>query len=291
LGGNPRFRALYEISNGAKPGFGVEIDMYEFGFDVYDKDIRDNTISFSNNKASIFLTSVYNNLYSLKTGVEYEFFKFSQNTAKPDSNLIPLENYNSYGNVFIKFRADTRNKSYFATNGFKAEFKAVYVMPLSKGWASELFENSFLLYAKYNQNLSLTPKLTFKPGFFVGATLNDRAAPIQHLFGVGGLNSINYIDSFVPFAGVNFVQRFGYYAAIARLKLQYNVYEKLYLTLRSDFGSTPDYVDEIISPINVIAGYGLTASYDSFIGPVEFTVMGSNINPSLSLYLNIGFNF
>lgn len=291
LGSNPRFRALYAISNGAKPGFGAELDIYDFTFDIYDQDIKDNTISFTNYKTSVFVTSIYNNLYSLRGGFTYEFFKFSQNTAKPDSTLIPLENFNNYGNIFVEFRADTRNKSYFATKGFKAEFKALYVMPFSKGWTSELFTNSLIMYAKYDQSFELAPKLTIKPGFFLGATLKHDIAPVQHLFGVGGLNNINYVDSFVPFTGVNFVQRFGNYAAIARLKLQYNVYEKLYLTLRSDVGSTSDYVDEIIESDNLMFGYGLTASYDSFIGPVEFTVMGSNINPKLSFFANIGFNF
>ena len=102
---------------------------------------------------------------------------------------------------------------------------------------------------------------------------------------------MNYVDSFVPFTGVLFVQTFGYYSAIGRLKVQYNVYEKLYLTLRSDVGSTTRLIEDMVDLNNLMFGYGLTASYDSFIGPVELTVMGSNINPSLSLFINIGFNF
>jgi len=38
-------------------------------------------------------------------------------------------------------------------------------------------------------------------------------------------------------------------------------------------------------------GYGLTASYNSIIGPIEFTVMGSNLNPSATFFINIGFSF
>jgi len=290
LGGNPRFRALYLISNGAKPGFGVEVDMYEFKFDSYDLNGEiDYNFAFTNYKSSLFVTSIYNNLYSLKAGFEYEYFKF--NTTSPDTTFKEMENFNSYGNFFIKFRADTRDKSYFATSGFNAEFKALYVMSFSKGWTNEIFTNSLMMYAKYDQNINVMPKLTIKPGFFIGGTLKQNTTPLQHWFGVGGLNDINYVDTFVPFTGVSFVQRFGYYAAIVRLKVQYNVYEKLYLTFRSDFGSTTDMVEDIVKSDNLMFGYGLTASYDSFIGPVEFTVMGSNINPSLSFFANIGFNF
>jgi hypothetical protein len=42
---------------------------------------------------------------------------------------------------------------------------------------------------------------------------------------------------------------------------------------------------------NYLVGNGLTASYDSFIGPMELTVMGANINPEPMLFLNIGFWF
>jgi NTE family protein len=290
LGSNPRFRALYLISNGVKPGFGTEIDMYNFRFDDYDKGIRVNSYNFINYKISAFVTSVYNNLYSLKAGFEYDYFKFEQEIPF-DTTTINWENFNSYGNLFAVFRADTRNKVYFATTGFNAEFKALYAMPFSDGWTKEFFSNSLIFYAKYDHSFNIIPKLTLKPGIFLGGTLKKNNPPIQHWFGVGGLNDINYVDTFVPFTGVLFVQTFGYYSAIGRLKVQYNVYEKLYLTFRSDVGATADLVDDIIDPSYTMFGYGLTASYDSFIGPVEFTVMGSNINPSLSVFANIGFNF
>ena len=91
--------------------------------------------------------------------------------------------------------------------------------------------------------------------------------------------------------GVHFIQEFGYYAALARMKLQYNVYKKIFLTLRSDLGATGLTVSDVFDHSNTLFGYGLTASYNSFIGPVEFTVMGSNINPSASFFINIGFSF
>jgi len=291
LGSNPRFRAQYLISNGAKPGFGLEVDMYDFKFDDYDKKgVRINSYDFINYKASAFVSSVFNNLYSFNAGFEYEYFKFKQDIPY-DSTAMELENFNNYGNFFITFRADTRNKSYFATTGFKTEFKALYAMSFSKGWANDILSNSFIFYVKYDGNFNLVPKLTLKPGLFLGGTLKQDIPPVQYWFGVGGLNEMNYVDTFVPFTGVDFVQRFAYYAAIVRLKVQYNVYEKLYLTLRSDFGSTSDVTEDIVKSDNFMFGYGLTASYDSFIGPVEFTVMGSNINPSLSFFANIGFNF
>lgn len=291
LGSNPRFRGLYLLSNGAKPGFGAEVDIYNFSFGFYNKDILTHNLKIKNIKTSVFFTSIFNNLYNLKGGVEFEYFSISHEAIEVDSTLLPYADFHSYGNLFVKLRADTRNKAYFATEGFNAEFKIVYAIPLSKDWSEEIFTNSFVFYAKYDQNLSISPKLTIKPGFFVGGTLKQDSPPIQHLFGFGGLNEINYISSFVPFTGVYFIQELGYYAGLARLKLQYNVYKKIYLTLRSDFGANGLSLQDAVDPANTLFGYGITTSYNSFIGPIEFTIMGSNINPSVSFFINIGFSF
>jgi len=75
------------------------------------------------------------------------------------------------------------------------------------------------------------------------------------------------------------------------MKLQYQAVEKIYLTLRTDGGSNELEFDEVYKPENYIIGYGLTASYESFIGPIELSVMGSNLNPKPILFLNIGFWF
>jgi NTE family protein len=290
LGKFPRLWALYEISNGAKPGFGAEIDLYSFKFDVYNKSKKINTYGFANYKLSLFVSSVLENLYSFRTGITVENFKLSQDIAI-DSSLNEFDRFNSYGNVFIQFKADTRDKSVFPTSGFQAELMAMYATTLSKGWVDNVFSNSFVFYAKYKHSLSLSKRFVLRPGFFVGGTLKQDIPPVQHWFGVGGLNEINYVSNFVPFAGVSFVQKYGFYSGIGRLQLQYNVYKKIYLTFRSDFGSTEDHFDDLILPENLMFGYGVTTSYNSFIGPVSFSVMGSNLNPGATFFVNIGFSF
>jgi outer membrane translocation and assembly module TamA len=95
----------------------------------------------------------------------------------------------------------------------------------------------------------------------------------------------------LPFTGLQFVQKFGYHAAVLRMKVQYNFYRKLYLTFLFDGGSVQQEYGDLYQPKNFIAGYGATVSYDSFSGPLELTFMGSNINSNPMLFLNIGFWF
>ncbi|MBU2649790.1 MAG: patatin-like phospholipase family protein [Bacteroidetes bacterium] len=289
LGPNPRFKMLYLISNGPKVGPGLELDFYSFRFDYFDKDVKVNTLRFINYKTSVFASSVVDNLYRFRAGVQLEYFSLKPEI--PDETLKSMSDFNAYASGFVSFKTDTRDKPYYSTTGFESNLNVSYIFPLGNNWSRELFTNSFMYYLNYNQNLRLTKRFTLKPGTFLGGTLRQDLPPIQHWFGVGGLMPINYMENLVPFTGVSFVQSIGLYSAIARLKLQYNVYKNLYLTARSDLGSNEMELDDLIKSENIMFGYGLTFGYYSFIGPIEVTVMGSNINSAPGLFFNVGFEF
>lgn len=289
LGPNPRLRILYMISNGPNVGPGIEFDFYSFHFDDFEKNKKTNTIRFINYKTSAFASSVIDNLYRFRAGVSLEYF-----SLKPEIEnefLKNMSDFNGYLSGFISFRTDTRNRPYFSTTGFDSDLNVSYILPLGNNWSRELFTNSLMYYLRYDQNLCLSRKFTLKPGLYLGGTLKQDLPPIHHWFGVGGLVPINYMGNFAPFTGVSFVQSFGLYTAIGRMKIQYNVFKNLYLTARSDIGSNQMELEDLVRPENIMFGYGLTAGYDSFIGPIEVTFMGSNMNSSIGLFFNVGFDF
>jgi len=230
-------------------------------------------------------------MLNLKAGFDYEYFRFRQDIVI-DSAYLPYEDFSSYGNVFVSLNADTRDRACYPNTGVKAALKAEYVMPFSKNWSQNLFSNSAIISLKFDQNIPLVRRFVLQPGLFAGAILNSTdSPPIQYLFGLGGLTPDNYVESYVPFTGLHFIQQFGYYSLVGRLKLQCNVYNKLYLNLRADAGGNQMTIDELFAGRNFLVGYGVTAGYDSFIGPLELSVMGSNINPGLMLFLNLGYWF
>ena len=114
---------------------------------------------------------------------------------------------------------------------------------------------------------------------------------MQHMFGLGGLTTDNYIETFAPFTGLHFIQSFGYYSLVGRMKLQCNIYRKLYLNFRADAGANESESEDLFASRNFLVGYGITASYNSFIGPLEFSVMSSNINRGMMIFLNLGYWF
>ncbi len=291
LGENPRLRAFYMLDNGAQPGIGIKGEFYSFKFDLYEDETKINKIIFTNYKASAFVNYSLKNLLNFRTGFDYEYFRFKQDVLT-DTVLEAYNEFSSYGTFFAVFSADSRDKAYFPTYGSKSEFRVEYVMPLSKNWSKDLFTSSFVLYWKYEFNYPISPKFVLRPGLFVGSTLSsENRPPLQHYFGFGGLNPSQYVNTSVPFTGLQFIQRFGYHAAVLRMKLQYNFYKKLYLTFLLDGGSAEFDFAELYDPKNYVIGYGVTASYDSFIGPLELTFMGSNLNSKPMLFLNLGFWF
>ncbi len=288
---NPRIRGVYLHGLGGKAAIGLRADFYSFNFDQYNQEKKVNTINFRNNLGSVFFRYTFRNLMNLQAGFEYEYFRFSQD-IESDTSLEKYQQFKSYGTAFVSLAVDSRDKPYFTNRGVAAQFRGEYVMPLSKDWATDFFTNAGVFYLKYNQYIPLSRRFVLNPGMFAGASFYDiNSPPPQHLFGAGGLSYRNYLDQVVPFAGLDFIQKYGSFEWILRAKLQYNVFRKLYATPRIDIGAVTNEFDQLFRSKNLLCGYGLTAGYDSFIGPVELTLMGSNLNPGVMLFVNIGFCF
>lgn len=305
VGPNPRFRGLYIKDNGAKPGYGGKIEIYSFGMNTYDDPVNQSAItekwSFTNFEVSLFAQKILKNKHWFRIGGNYEYFRFK---SILENEADSIGNYNSYANFYFSFNSDTRDKPYLATKGVISELRFEYVTPISSNWIQQVFENSLVFWFKYNQSIPLSEKISLKPGIFLGATYQKgypvsskeppstfKRPPVQHWFYMGGQSPVSYINSIQPFTGVKFVQRYGLYQAIFRLHLQYNFYKKIYVTFMGDVGANEWYLEDMIDGKNWIVGYGAKLSYDSFIGPVEVSLMGSNIYKDVSFFLNLGYWF
>ena len=239
----------------------------------------------------LFLNATVKNIYNFRAGFEYEYLKFKmQYDTSGFAELI--DDYNSYGNIFVSFRSDTYDNRNYPRKGFKATLVAKYAFPLSEGWARAAFGPALITYFKYDQAITLGHKFVLRPGVFLGATLKgDKSPPLQDYFTFGGLSTSNYIETFQDFTGVKFSQQRGLYASVLKFKLQYQVAKKHYLMLRFDIGSNVEDYHLLFSPKSFMVGYGLTYSYDSFIGPLEITFMSSNKRQNFQAFINIGYWF
>lgn len=301
LSQNPRLKTMFIINNGHKPGFGLETDFNSFGFNQYSNGEKVNSWHFDNFNASVFIPITIENNFLFKTGFQYEIFRFKQDVAI-DPDLDAYNKFADYGDFYFSYNHDSRDKVDFAEQGRCVEFKFKYVFPFSDKW-SDFLSNAAIAYMNYNHYSSISEKWVLNPGFFVGytfsksigETLSDQNTwqhipAVQHLFTFGGQNPANYMESHIPFTGLHFIERMGAYAAKGSLNLQYNVYPKFYFTLMADVGFLEMEIDKLDN-IEILYGYGAKISYDSFIGPIELSVMSSNIDTSVTSSLNVGFWF
>ena len=299
----PRLKTLFIINNGIKPGFGFETDFYTLGFNQYKKGEKINNWHFNNFSLGAFMPLTIQNNFLFKAGFQYEIFQFKQDVVV-DPELDAFREYASYGNFFLSFNHDSRDKVSFTNTGQFVEFKVKHIVPFSSAW-KENFWNGTILYLNYNYYTKLTNKLVFKPGLFLGYTFAESTADsgsvsfnslglkvpsVKHLFGFGGLNPSNYVESHIPFTGLKYVERIGMYAGKISMDLQLNLYKKLYVSTMVDFGFNEMDISDV-NDIQWLIGYGVKFGYESFIGPVEFSLMSSNIDTSLSGFFNIGFWF
>jgi len=298
LGNSMRLRTLWIMDRGPKPGFGLASDFYQFKFGYYYDSTtltskRSNEFTFTNYKFTAFANTTFLNQFNLRAGADLEFFSLGQNIDDP--NNYKYMGFYTNMTLFGEFSFDTRNKAVYPTKGsfFKARYE--YVFDLSN-WTKDIFANSAIVFVNFQGNISLdrNKRFVLQPGVFAGAFLNgndsDKGRPFQHMFGMGGVNNFQFQDNIVPFVGTEFIQLWGLYAGKARLRLQYNVYKKLYVILRDDFGFMVDVPEDVFNAKNYINGYGLTLAYSSFIGPIEVTGMSSNI-AGPSVFFSVGFWF
>ncbi len=287
LGANPRFKSLFILNNGIKPGIGVELDFWSFEVSQYDGRIFATDWEAASFKGSIFMPLTIGNNFMFKLGGQFEYFRGRQKVLV-DSSFSPFQGFSGFGNAFFSFDMDNRDKIDFSTRGSIIQLKGKYIVPFNQKLNYELSSNSIVLYLKADYNIKLSPVMVFKPGLFCGYTLEGDNPPIQHYFGLGGINPFNYVENHVPFTGLDFIQSFGTYAGLARFKLQYNPFKNIYFTLMADGGINVFSLDEFIID-KAMLGYGLKTSYNSFLGPVEFSIMGSprNLN-GVSYFFSVG---
>ncbi len=286
LGENPKTSLYYLVDRGKKPGFGLRYSYLNLDFNQYNDGVVIDVVTINRHKVDAFTQISFKNTAQFKAGLEYEYFKLKSNIEAGNDYT-----FNSYLTLFMSLNADSFDKSSFPTKGTRTEFIAKYALTPNSDWFTELFDNSMILQLKYTKNFMLNARNVFRTGVSAGATIKSKIPPYQHWFIVGGQNQNNGLDGFIPFTGLRFIEQRGLYMLISHLALQSRVYGPFYLTPKVDLGYVSDKIDHFLVPSKFLAGCGLTVGYDSFIGPVEFTIMGSNSNRKALGYINIGYYF
>jgi NTE family protein len=184
------------------------------------------------------------------------------------------------------------DKKYYPTKGSTVNARTRWMHSLKRS-ATEV--NTFATYyidAQYA--IPLSKRVTLYPSGMIAGTVvfteEDKTAHYigrQQQFHQGGLLYIPHINQ-SPFVGLYFIQKYGLYAANVQINTQYELFKNFFLTSRiGALKSEMDYSD-MFDLRTTTFGAGISASFNTTIGPIGVTVHGSNQSP-VGMFFNLGF--
>jgi len=278
LGENPRFLASYFKNNGWKPGFGLDLDIQNFDIFQFEGTRKTSTLDFTGYSSRLYLQSIFSNSYSLGGGIEYERVILKPIISETIEETQSADFYNAYGFIHL----DTYDDIFYPTRG--SRFITMYKLINNRS-----IPHAHFLTFRYNQTIGSGKRLTFIPGIYGGLSTTDSTASIYHFY-LGGLNQF-FRKGLIPFPGLEFMQVANRNIAGAGMNIQYNLWKNNYITLRFNAGATSWDFNKLFEKNSGIYGLGLTFGNNSVIGPIEITLMGSNLHRDLFTYFNIGYWF
>jgi NTE family protein len=160
---------------------------------------------------------------------------------------------------------------------------------ISDAFNSDMPGNVFQASIKLRKAFPVNPDITVIPFIYGGTALGDSIPYPYYIFSGGVENTINKVA--FPFIGMDLLQRANKNACIAGVYLQSEPWKNHFFILKGNLGATSDGARDLLVADKLNYGYGLTYGFRSPIGPLELTLMRSNVNLSGIFYVNFGFWF
>ena len=186
--------------------------------------------------------------------------------------------------MFGIIRFDNLDDKYYPTSGF--DFNTEFSYSFNK--ADNIIENSTTPVILYNLKTAIRfgRDFTLIPSFY-GRLLLNRNSDIFMRNYIGGAEPTKLLDFHLPFIGVRriiltdditFVTK-----AEARLKLAEDNYLSIIVNGASYFNRFVDW-----NTRDLIGGYGIKYSYNSFIGPIDLLLSTSDYTDKVDFFVNVG---
>ena len=288
LSENPHASIKFYQNNGLLPSFGISSRWTSFSFVDYrnGKD-KIGEYRFSNFVSDFYVQSQGKKTVAFGGGVQIEMSSLYNNFGI-DFGIDNPAITQSYFNLFAFLKIDRFDKSFFPHTGGKFHVRSVFVTTLLKGGNLNPGGKITVLSGVYDKAIPISSKWTLRPRVNAGFTFGTGLYYSQMFF-LGGQGN-NYLPGMISFSGLKVSQLDGNQILTARMQLQYNVYKKHYIMTTVDAGNIGFSRPDLFEFDNGVIGYGITYGYDSFLGPIEVSLMGSNFN-SVSGFINLGFWF
>jgi NTE family protein len=295
---NPRFAAEYFKYLGPKRnlGLGLGVNYEDNLMTVYDDFTARAQYHSRYINTDIHVQYTLNSIMAMGVGTRWEFLNLN---PRYEGDEVVRGNGNQLNSYFY-FGINSLDRKIYPRSGIDLHLETGWIYNQHPGYRvfhdgievpvsnSSLSFNDYqrvLGQVKYNFPLSYKSSLQFAGG--TGLNFNHNQGPIN-AFMVGGLSSV--IRNQLPFVGLLEGEVVTSSAATVQLAWQYELARNIFAIPRVG-GAMYDFAGSVAERYRHLTGYGLTMGYSTFMGPIEGSVMHSNQDGRLRVYVNIGFNF
>ncbi len=320
----PSFRVHYQNNFGKRKEWwwsseilGQEL-IQEFYYEGLKAEELDNTFFQIDNEFNKNLNSLSS---YVGIGLNYESTRYEPaNKSEISDNVFGMEKYNFKNiDINVHFNHNTLNRVFFPTKGrlFYAELSRSLYHHVDFIYA-DVSETDVIgktngftkLNFTFEQRIALNKKIVGILGASAGFTFVDKLSSGEHSFleyGTGGSyflggNIVRPRKDTYLFKGLHSAELFATQFMMLNLGLQIHLTSSLILTPHVNFASVgnsdfDDYIKNAFSPngdwqdlyeASFLMSGGITASYDSFLGPVNFDVSWVNNINKTRVFFGIG---
>lgn len=294
ISGNPYLRLIhfYRCSNRLKLGY--DISTMGVSLNYYEGDVFSNYYYFQNNKMKLFgqWIPTYNQSIVIGIGGEYIGFEDYKYKLVNDFEKYPSNKYNFYANAFLNYSLNNLDSPSFEKKGWRTNILLEYLVPGSLILGDADAEDAcLLLNARVGRSFMISEKNSFEVAAVLATKFGNATMPLCYEFFVGGQSRMLYLDNIIAFTGMHFVQRHVQHISFTSLDWRYNFYKMFYGSLKCDVGFMSDEYEKWFDPENIVVGVGLTVGAKTIIGPVELSLMRSNVSSGFVGFVNVGYYF
>jgi NTE family protein len=228
--------------------------------------------------------SVISDIFRVSLGTAAEFYHFGKALGSVDSSNI---NNDTYINYFLRGTLDQLDNANFPHSGWAMD--GIIRVVTDNGWSYN-GNRPFAMFAlKLKLATKISDRVVLLPSLNSQISLNSDV-PLFYRSYIGGFQKTNYFGNYLPFAGLKRMEISADNVAYAALDIRVRMWEKIYTSFISNFGL---YTDGYNSnhEVNLMLGAGISAAYDSVMGPVELVFSTSNLNRNLIAYFSLGYSF
>ena len=286
---NPYVKGHLNTQMGKYFRFGTDLSVYSVEIDQYDDKQMTNSYSIQDNNLDIYMQLIPNVKQQFRLGAAADYVHMKDFVG--DNQL--RSDYHFYSYMYLNYFYKNEDAPSFARRGWKIDITGKWLFfegvnddgtLSSNGW-----QNSVVLHGNIIKSSSIGRKSALKLGLEAGYKVGTSEIPVFYKFFVGGQSKMKYFDNIIAFTGLDFTDKVVDYVAMGKMAWQWNFYKKLYLTLNLDGGFINNTYDLWFDKDSFVAGGGVTFGVDSMVGPVEVSLMGSNINSTPVGFINVGF--